>query len=236
MDARYQVSWHPGWKDHILKGRLLGHFLINILDDSLFELERLKSVIGSDPKHILAHLEQMEKMDKNNFKKKPPDIKSWEDGNSDVSGGVKPKTILRGQSICHTALLPSKSRLEGISTESEMVGDEHDGFDKGFNQFLMTTPEDGKLPLAFDMNDRQHCDLLEIDHKDFFLVREQDGWVETTVPNDRELEVYKRTSPVEGIIVVCLKICPLNKCPDAYGAYFVRCTLSNAITYIYFHC
>lgn len=201
MDARYQVSWHPGWKDHMLKGRLLGHFLINILDDSLFELERLKSVIGSDPKHILAHLEKMEKMDKNNFKKKPPDIKSWEDGNSDVSGGVKPKTILRGQSICHTALLPSKSRLEGISTESEMVGDEHDGFDKGFNQFLMTTPEDGKLPLAFDMSekscgmcffflslrflltvsisitpdDRQHCDLLEIDHKDFFLVREQDG-------------------------------------------------------------
>ena len=42
-------------------------------------------------------------------------------------------------------------------------------------------------------------------------------WVSTTVPNERELEVYKRTSEVEGIIVICLKICPLNKCPDVYG-------------------
>jgi hypothetical protein len=49
------------------------------------------------------------------------------------------------------------------------------GFDKGENQALMSTPIDGKMPLAFDMNDRQHCEELEVDHKDFFLVREQDG-------------------------------------------------------------
>ena len=36
------------------------------------------------------------------------------------------------------------------------------------------------------------------------------------MPNESELEVYKRTTPVQGIIVLCLKICPLNKCPDAY--------------------
>ena len=36
------------------------------------------------------------------------------------------------------------------------------------------------------------------------------------VPNDREINVYKRMTPVQGIIVICLKICPLNKCPDAY--------------------
>jgi len=125
------------------------------------------------------------------------------------------KVLLRGESTCHTALLPSKSRLQGLTTESDMVGDEFSNFDTGFNQFLMKAPE-GVLPLAFDMNDRQHCQLLEVDHKDFFLVREQDGWVSTLVPNDRELEVYKRSTRPEGIIMVCLKLCPLNKCPDAY--------------------
>jgi hypothetical protein len=61
--------------------------------------------------------------------------------------------------------------LEGITTEV----DGNNMFVKGVNQFLMSTPEDGVLPLAYDMNDRQQCELLEVDHKDFFLVREQDG-------------------------------------------------------------
>ena len=75
-----------------------------------------------------------------------------------------------GESICHMAILPSRSRLEGIRTEVE-----DNIFDKGVSQFLMSTPEDGVLPLAYDRNDRQQCKLLEVDHKDFFLVREQDG-------------------------------------------------------------
>ena len=36
------------------------------------------------------------------------------------------------------------------------------------------------------------------------------------VPNNRELEAYPRSTEPEGIIVLCLKICPLGKCPDAY--------------------
>jgi len=41
-------------------------------------------------------------------------------------------------------------------------------------------------------------------------------WISTMVPNNRELDVYTRETPTEGIIVLCLKICPLNKCPDMY--------------------
>jgi len=58
--------------------------------------------------------------------------------------------LLRRESICHTALLPSRSRLEGITTNSDVVGDELGGFETGYNEFLMTSPE-GVLHLAFNM-------------------------------------------------------------------------------------
>lgn len=215
IEARYKTSWHPGWKDHQLKGRLMGHFMINMLREAMFELEQFKERFGGDSLALLEHLEGEEHKDKQAFNQYAPDISEWNvDGATPLD--MDPMTILRGESICHTALLPSKSRLEGITTESDKSGDEFGGFYKGENQFLMSTPKNGLLPLGFDMNDRQHCDLLEVDHKDFFLVREQDDWVGTIFPNGRELEVYPRSSPVQGIIVLCLKICPLNKCPDAY--------------------
>jgi len=207
IDARFQVSWHPGWQDHKLKGHLLGNFLITALDDAVIELEQLK--VSHDPGTILKHLLQEEEKDRRTFKRTFVGKDYWN------IKGMDWKLLLRGESICHTPLLPSKSRLQGLTTESDLVGDEFGNFDTGFNQFLMKAPE-GVLPLAFDMNDRQHCQLLEVDHKDFFLVREQDGRVSTLVPNERELEVYKRSTRPEGIIMVCLKLCPLNKCPAAY--------------------
>ena len=209
IDARFQSSWHPGWRDHKLKGHLLGHFLITALDDAIIELEQLKALHGNDPGTLLQQMKELEDRERRSFNQKFLGKDYW-----DIKG-MDWKMLFRGESICHTALLPSRSRLQGLTTESDLVGDEFGNFDTGFNQFLMKPPE-GILPLAYDMNDRQQCQLLEVDHKDFFLVREQDGWVSTLVPNDSELEVYKRSTKPEGIIMVCLRLCPLNKCPDAY--------------------
>jgi hypothetical protein len=153
----------------MLRGRLIGHFLLNSLEDALFELDQLKHDNGGDPKTILDALERLEQRDKQAFREGTLDTKFW-DEEGVVFGEMGAKMVLRGESICHTALLPSRSRLEGITTEVE-----DNIFDKGVSQFLMSTPEDGVLPLAYDMNDRQQCGLLEVDHKDFFLVREQDG-------------------------------------------------------------
>ena len=208
LDARYQVSWHPGYKDHMLKGRLIGHFLMGALEDALYELQLLNSQHGDDPSAILAQLQSLDNMERQEFLGKPPDTKLWDDGI--VFDDMGSTMVLRGENICHTALLPSRSRLDGITTETE------DGsFDKGQNQFLMSDLH-GVLPLAFDSNDRQQCDLLEVDHKDFFMVREQDEEVTAIVPNDTELQLYTRTDAVQGILVLCLKICPLNKCPETY--------------------
>ena len=156
-------------KDHMLKGRLIGHFLINALEEAMFELDQLKSQHGEDPKTLLTHLERLERRDERTFRQKPPDTNVWDEDGAAFSK-MGSAMVLRGESICHTALLPSRSRLEGITTENESGV-----FDKGVSQFLMSEQENDLLPLAFDMNDRQHCELLEVDHKDFFLVRAQDG-------------------------------------------------------------
>lgn len=169
LDARYQASWHPGWKEHMLKGRLIGQFLINALEEALYELDQLKNQHGDDPQKLLEYYEYMEQTDRQQVLQKPVDTTVWD--KDVVFARMGSKLVLTGESICHTALLPSKSRLEGLTTEAEENGE----FDKGVNQFLMSTPEDGVLPLAFDGNDRQQCEHLEVDHKDFFLVREQDG-------------------------------------------------------------
>ena len=228
LDARYQVSWHPGWKDHKLKGNFLGHFLITALDDAIIELDQLNAHHGEDPNILLKHLEQEEALDRHTFSQNYfGGEEFWNDK------GVDWRMLLPGESICHMALFPSKSRLEWITTNSDVVGDELGGFETGYNEFVMASPE-GVLPLAFNMNDRQRCHLLEVDHKDFFLVREQDSWVSVTVPNDRELEVYQRSTTPEGIIMVCLKLCPLNKCPDAYVSIdeITRKTLMMLLLYM----
>lgn len=168
-DARFQVSWNPGWKDHLLKGRLLGVFLLNMLNEAVLELDGIRSIVGNDPFDVLDFLERQEGEDVATFLQKPFVSDFWRES------AIKGEMILRAETSCHTALFPSKSRLEGISTLSDKVGDLHGGFDKGENQALMSTPTDGKLPLAYDMNDRQQCEFLEVDHKDFFLLREQDG-------------------------------------------------------------
>jgi hypothetical protein len=169
LDARYQTSWHPRYKDHLLKGRLLGVFLVNLLNEAILELDQIRSTVGHDPADVLDFLERQEGEDVATFLQQPFNSEFW------AEYFIKGEMILRAETICHTALFPSRSRLEGISTQSNKIGTVYGGFDKGENQALMSTPKDGKMPLAFDMNDRQHCEELEVDHKDFFLVREQDG-------------------------------------------------------------
>lgn len=107
---------------------------------------------------IFQFCRQEEERDRRSFNRKFVGSDYWN------VKGVDWKLLLRGESICHTALLPSKSRLKGLTTESDLTGDELSGFDTGFNQFLMASPG-GLLPLAYDINDRQHCQLLEVDHK-----------------------------------------------------------------------
>jgi len=218
-EVRHQTSWNPGWKDHLLRGRLLGYFMLDMMQEALVELEKMVNkgmsddyAIHTEYQRVLDQLSGMEQADASIFLNSPPFTQLWET-NRDTLDSVNPLTVFRKHSLCHTALIPSETRYDGILTENYQRGS-HKDYEKGINKALLATPEDGVLPLAYDSNDRQQCDALEIDHKDFFYVREGDGWLSTMVPNPVEEWAYGRGEPREGIIMVCLKICPLGRCPE----------------------
>jgi len=236
MDAKYQTSWHPGWKEHYIKGRLLGVFLVEMLNEALIQLDARVFSHGSRDA-VLQSLLAKEQADVALARNAPiPALGHAFSQYESTVQQITPRVLYKQPAICQTALLPAQERYDGILLESgkqssPMAGD----YDRGQNRVFMTEPiKDGKLPLVFDPNDRQRCvEELEIDHKDFFWIRQGDGWLSRTIPNDSELAVYGKPLDMndntftatlhtrvlsnrqpEGLIMVCLKICPLKRCPD----------------------
>ena len=219
-----------------------GYFFRNTIQKTDVILERLLQEFYDD-----------EMSDLELFLQSTVDVSAWdidkvENRNNDIHGEI----IYRRHAICHTALLPSHARSNGLLMDDGKNTGSKD-IDMGTNLYFLSKPEDGILPLAFDPNDRQLCDALEIDHKDFFYVKEGDGWLSLTVPTNSELKAYgkKKTlqptleenqppqspqaeeekeqqkqqqllPPPEGLIMVCLKICPMGRCSDdriGFGKY-----------------
>mmetsp|Transcript_45735 Transcript_45735/g.68027 ORF Transcript_45735/g.68027 Transcript_45735/m.68027 type:complete len:269 (-) Transcript_45735:824-1630(-) len=65
---QYQTAWIPGWKEHRLRGRLLGSFLVHLLMDSLVLLDNLAMEVTDIPatglwKAILNGLDDEDKQD-----------------------------------------------------------------------------------------------------------------------------------------------------------------------------
>lgn len=73
-----QVSWHPGWKEHLFIGRLIGLYLIEYLESALYGLKELtiRNISGDTEETItiphfslnyLQHLREEEIKDRKNF-------------------------------------------------------------------------------------------------------------------------------------------------------------------------
>ena len=223
-NVRFQETWHPGWKDHNLKGRLLGYFVLDALEEALVQLDEYRSPepgaeVALDDRSwtgILDYLYAETGADVATFLQSTPSFDSWpseDDKNTLLEVG--PSILFRKPAICHTALLPAQTRYDGIMTTSGKRMDPKYGFQEGDRKQLIAPPDDGILPLAYDANDRQTCPALEIDHKDFFLVKEGWGFLGQIVPSQAELQAFDRGARKEGLVMVCLKICPNNRCPDA---------------------
>lgn len=215
----YQKSWHPGWKEHLLRGRLLGHFMLKTLEEALLLFDKIQNPQGTsttlDAKTILEILERKAVTEVDAFHNSPLRVHYSYMENATM---VQMKTLFRSNAVCHTALLPSETRYSGIVTGTLNRGDSNGGYDKGVDKVILAISrrEDGILPLAFEPTDRQRCATLKIDHKDFFYIREGDGWLSTVVPNQVEIQAYRRVHKAEGYIMICLKPCPLGRCSDDY--------------------
>jgi len=131
-------------------------------------------------------------------------------------GGLKANELYRNKAICHTALLPAETRYLGILTESNKTG--FHSYDTGIelNSAKEQTPNGTELPLVYDPGTRPNCEVdLNMDFKDYWIVKGKDDWKSITVPNSAEIEAYAKDGfQPAGIVMICLMKCDWGKCPE----------------------
>lgn len=209
-DRKFRTSWHPGWKWHALMGHLLALSMIDSLTDALTELASLSSTPRKD---ILGSLIEEEDGDYLNYyqgslgKRVPRLIP--ETG----SDGLDLDLVFKGRSVCHTALLPAETRFRGILTESTQIG--FTSYDKGIGRRKAdASPNDSDLArLVYDVDARQQCPVeLNVDYKDYFFVRFEEGRKKIVLPNDTERKIYGGSSPLSGVVGISLATCSWGNC------------------------
>uniref|UniRef100_A0A7S4N5K9 Uncharacterized protein n=1 Tax=Odontella aurita TaxID=265563 RepID=A0A7S4N5K9_9STRA len=121
-DPRAQAIWNRGWKEHLLRGRLLGSYLLEVTHEALIELDELrhppkktKKVAGKAHSYydedqaaasyesILRQLEAREEVDKFLFESSPPAYGAW-DADADALAEIAPEMLFRRRGICMTGL------------------------------------------------------------------------------------------------------------------------------------
>jgi len=232
-----QVSWHPGWKEHLFLGRLIGLYLTEYLERALYELKE-SSIrnVGDDAEttitiphfslSYLQHLREEELKDRSNFLSTTPDTKLFQ---SYVPNEKLANDLFRNHILCHSSLLPSAIRYNGIiqPPANDNNGNSLLNYDIGINQKTYYDSSsknlNESLTLVYDEEERhgEKCDLpTRIDFKDrFFIGLEQSNGVKFTLPTDNELKAYKHaipTQPTKAIIIVSHFRCDWGNCPEDY--------------------
>lgn len=129
-------------------------------------------------------------------------------------GDIQLDHILKFPCFCHTARVPAEIRHKGILTGAPPGDLFH--YDEGVLERIGRNDEnDSELMwLVQDPTTRQQCDaVLNLDNKDYFIVKGMDGTKKLVLPNDAEVAEYGRGEPPIGLIAMCLSVCDWGKCP-----------------------
>jgi len=189
--------------------------MIDMLNEALVQLDSMKhatSETENTPKQWTSLLHQLQKQESNDKASFQNSIHAHSHSISKTFVSLHPTTLYRRNAICHTALLPSQTRYDGILTQKKPKGDSKNNYDHGVSD--MFAHPNGILPLVYNNDNYRLCDAMQKDFKDYFFVTSKDGWLETTVPNMAEIAAYGKNLKLEGYIMVCLRRCPLGRCPD----------------------
>ena len=236
-----RAPWHPGWKRHAMVGHALSLFLLEALVGAVDEL--LNATIAS-PEQLLGKLVDEEAT----LYRSASGTRAIQElhqrvfplaANNEINTSFSdPSLLFDGQSICHTARLPSRTRYLGHLTESNLVGGPaifgQESYDTGIPISIAADgiSKNGTIPLAWDDADkwRHNCEtVVNPDYKDFFFAKDGDGWRHLVFPNPTETKAYSfDASKAQGYIFFILVGCPWGQCEDAFwrGAGVIPCVES----------
>lgn len=192
-------------KKHLFIGRFLSLFLIEALQQALLELdkyEKRKPLSKAYLQEIYDSMKTLQDYDVKEFLRKP-DVADAFDGPYFQNYSLYPHKLYRHQTICRTALLPSQVAITPGLREKALSADEQ-------------RPSEGAPVLIFDPKERQGCEGLNFDYKDYFAIRKHDGGVLLTIPNDAEAEAFpERGNATDSVLIMlCQRKCEDNLCPS----------------------
>jgi len=234
----FQVPWHPGWKTNQIVGHQLASYMVENLFDALAELDASFSSEGVEVDNIgsnksiveaneeiekegpvpsinvkyLEYLLSLELKDKEEF------LASEIPQNNKPLAKIGPEAynqFHRENAVCHTSIIPSFARYEGLVTEEKqnityMYAGKTSYMDEGFALDSLPDPQpenNATTPtLGAHPKWRKFCSHSHYDFRDSFVVRSQDNWMSMTVPNDSEREVFSlgdKLRPTLGLIMIC---------------------------------
>jgi hypothetical protein len=116
--------------------------------------------------------------------------------------------LMRDETYCRTALLPSESRYHGLPFNKESNRGWFD-YRKGWQDWAVRHNPSREMTLTrISRLKGDKCDApLFIDDRDFFSAYQQyDGYQRIIVPNDAEVAYYGQHKP-KGLIMVCAQTC-----------------------------
>ena len=187
-------------KWHNFQGNLYALFLMEIMDDALFDL-------STSP---LSFRDQMDKMtDKEIQNQQMFEVEAkifykheWKLKDVDAM------QLMRDHTYCHTALLPAQTRYLG-HVYNRRTYDDWFSYNKGTQLRFALQSKNRRMPLSYIPRLRDDkCEApLNIDSRDFFLSsHSHHGYQKVVIPNDIEIEYYGKEM-VSGIVMVCAASC-----------------------------
>lgn len=195
-------------KKHLFIGRFLALFLIEALKQALLELdeyEKQKPFSKARLQELYLSMKSLQDYDVNEFLRNTDGIEPYDRSTPSQfqNYSLYPHRFYRHHTICRTALLPSQVSITPGLREKALNANE-------------PTESFGTPLLTFDPKERQVCEGLNFDYKDYFAIRKHNGGVKMTMPNVAETEAF----PVRGnttssvLIMICLRQCDENLCPS----------------------
>jgi hypothetical protein len=222
-----KAPWHPGWKRHAMIGHALSLFLLEMLVSALDDLVKLDL---ASPEELLGKLVQEDSAIYENapgssgiqaLSREVFNLVTNDQVNTSLSD---PSILFDGESICHTARLPSRIRYLGHLTQTNKIGGPsifgQETYDTGtpMSVEIDNNPNNNTLSLVWDDSDkwRHSCEtIVNPDYKDFFFVKEGYGWKQLVFPNPAEKQAYHfDPNKVKGYIFIVLVACPWGQCED----------------------
>lgn len=154
----------------------------------------------------LDYLYSSEKSHQKLFSSSPPPKMNFGKKFTSKDFAISNNILYRSHSTCHTALLPSMYRYDQIRNNASDPA-EYIGCSASTPPPASTNGE-SQLYVLYDPYDIQSCAVtLNIDHKDYFMARHEDGLVWTKLPKDPTV-----ASRHIGTFMICQPNCPWDKC------------------------